>query len=56
MRELDNAEVTAISGGVPDSLQYDALAYEAPEAESAADYFGELLALSRGLRAQLDFA
>lgn len=55
MRELQDNEVAAVSGGIPDRLPYDALAYEAPEADSAADYFGELLALSRGLRAQLDF-
>lgn len=56
MRELDISEVATVSGGVPDRLQHDALAFEAPQVESATDYFGELLALSRGLRAQLDFA
>lgn len=55
MRELDVSEIAAVSGGIPERLQYDALASEAPQAESAADYLAELLALSRGLRAQLEF-
>jgi hypothetical protein len=55
MRELDLTEVAAVSGGVPDRLQPDALFFEAPQVESSSDYFNELLALSRGLRAQLDF-
>ena len=55
MRELDQSEVDAISGGVPERHRYDALAYEAPEVESATDYFNELLTLSRGLRADMNF-
>ncbi|MFO0207793.1 MAG: hypothetical protein ACK54L_16930 [Betaproteobacteria bacterium] len=55
MRELSQSEVAAVSGGVPERLRYDAIAFEAPETESATDYFNELMSLSRGLRADMDF-
>jgi hypothetical protein len=55
VRELIHSEIAAVSGGVPEPLRYDAVAFEAPEAESANDYFNELLSLSRGLRADLNF-
>jgi hypothetical protein len=55
MRELNRTEVAAVSGGVPERLRYDALAFEAPEAESASDYFNELMSFSRGLREELNF-
>ena len=55
MRELDYTEIATVSGGVPERERYDAIAYEAPEVESATDYFNELLSLSRGLRADLNF-
>lgn len=56
MRELDHSEIAAVSGGIPERQRYDAIAYEAPEVESATDYFNELLSLSRGLRADMNFA
>ncbi len=55
MRELSQSEIAAVSGGVPERLQFDAVAFEAPEVESATDYFNELMSLSRGLRADMNF-
>jgi hypothetical protein len=55
MREMSQTEIAAVSGGIPERLRYDAIAFEAPETESATDYFSELMNLSRGLRADMDF-
>lgn len=55
MRELNQAEVAAVSGGIPERLRYDAVSFEAPETESAVDYFNELMDMSRGLRADMEF-
>ncbi|MFO0145103.1 MAG: hypothetical protein ACK54C_07225 [Betaproteobacteria bacterium] len=55
MRELSQSEVAAVSGGVPERLRYDAIAFEAPETESATDYFNELMSLSRGLRSDMEY-
>jgi hypothetical protein len=55
MRELDQTEVAAVSGGIPERLRYDAITFEAPETESAVDYFNELMDMSRGLRADMEF-
>lgn len=53
MRELSKQEVFDVSGGMPHPLKYDAINFEMPEVDSANDYLSELLATSRGIRAEL---
>lgn len=56
MREVQSDEVAAVSGGVPERPQPDALVLQGPQPEPGQDGFAQMLALSRALRAQLQFA